>query len=141
MAQNYSNVVAADYQGNYQKLYEEYRDKYRELAAQGGGSADLTTVQVTVISPVAGRLWMPIIDDSEYPGMWNWGSLNANGSATFNVVLFKEYAFGGIELDDTVNTYTFTVEGEGDCEPTGNHVDFTVHGDCTVTITAPVVEQ
>ena len=30
MSQNYSNIVAASEDGCYKKLYEEYRDLYRE---------------------------------------------------------------------------------------------------------------
>ena len=45
MSQNYSNIVAASEDGCYKKLYEEYRDLYRE-AVQGGGSGDLTIEDV-----------------------------------------------------------------------------------------------
>ena len=37
MAQNYSNIVEPDSDGCYKKLYEVYRDKYREAAKSGGG--------------------------------------------------------------------------------------------------------
>lgn len=37
MGQNYSNIVEPDSESSYKKLYEAYRDKYREAVKSGGG--------------------------------------------------------------------------------------------------------
>lgn len=136
MGQNYSNIVEPDAESSYKKLYEAYRDKYREAVKSGGGMPkNYPLVEKSLyndtISVESGEQIIPLNINND--GFENW-TVTINGeNASLGTF---EGGFPAYIIDTGSSTY-----GLVDGSAAGGGVLFYSQGDSAADFTVSVIQK
>lgn len=136
MGQNYSNIVEPDSESSYKKLYEAYRDKYREAVKSGGGMPkNYPLVEKSIyngtISVESGEQIIPLNIDND--GFENW-TVTINGENA-SLITF-EGGFPAYIIDTGSSTY-----GLVDGSAAGEGVLFYSQGDSAADFTVSIIQK